>query len=458
MVTRPPSAQPFSLEQVFADPVTLEVFSERNTVRLWLAVEAALAEAEAEVGLIPVESASRIAAAAHALEPDLEALWLGMRTVGYPILPTVQALCSAVSPQDAAWVHFGATTQDIMDTALALQMKEVLSRLRELLSAFGDALASLASRHSTSVMAARTHALQAVPTTLAAKLAVYLDDTMALLTTIDHIEPDVCRVSLFGAGGTGAGIGPSATAVRQALAHRLGLAPADVPWHSSRRGVAQFGFACALVAQLSGRMASEVINLGRTEVSEVTERGGHLRGASSTMPQKANPILSETAVGASLAVGTLLPALHGAAQPSHERAAGEWHAEWYVVPAIARHATTGLFLMVDVLNGLSVDDARMRGNLHLDGGLILAEAYMFALAEDIGRDEAHRVMYDVAQRARANGSSLTAEIEASLPDLVSRLRERGEFPLRAEDYTGEAADISRSVVDRWAALRAGGRA
>lgn len=448
-------AAPFTLDQAFLDPGMSEVFSERATVRAWLRVEGALARCQADLGLIPALAAARIETAADALVVDPDELWNGMRVVGYPILPTVQALCQQLDPPDAAWVHFGATTQDIMDTGLALQIDAGIARLRELVVALGDTLALLCHEHRATVMAARTHVLQAVPTTLGAKLAVYLTDVQALLDRLDVARAAACGVSLFGAGGTGAGFGASPQKLRDALAERLGLERRSVSWHTARSGLVQFGFTAALAAQVSGRLATEVINLSRTEIAEVSEARGHLRGASSTMPQKSNPILCEAAVGASVITGSLLPALHAAAQPSHERAAGEWHAEWFVIPTIARQAATALALVGTVMAGVVVDPARMRLNLDQDGGLILTEAYMFALADTVGREEAHRVLYSVAQDARRLSTSLSEEVARRLPELTARLAAEGRFPLSPESYLGEACDVAEHAAAQWHE-RAGG--
>jgi len=442
-------ARPFSLDTVFADAVMAGVFSEAATVRAWFEVEGALAQCQGELGLIPAEVASRIERAAQTISVDGDALWRGMRNVGYPILPTVQALCEILDPVDAAWVHFGATTQDIMDTGLALQIRAAIARNVSLLEELGDAVGALIDRYGDAVMAARTHALHAVPTTFGAKLAVYLTEAQELLTVLRAAEQAACAVSLFGAGGTAAGFGAPAGELRDALADRLGLRRRHVSWHSSRVGIVQFGFACALVAQLAGRMATEVINLSRTEIGELSEAKGHFRGASSTMPQKSNPILCEAAVGASTVAGSLLPALHASAQPSHERAAGEWHVEWFVVPTLALQAATSLALMATVMKDLVVDCDRMRANLEHDGGLILTEAYMFAYAEDVGREEAHRQLYSTALRTRERGTTLSEEVRASLPGLAKRLEEEGRFPLKPEDYLGEARIVAALAVDKW---------
>lgn len=442
-------ARPFSLDTVFADAAMADIFSEAATVRAWFEVEGALAKCQGELGMIPAEVAIKIERTAQTMTVDTNALWRGMRNVGYPILPTVQALCENLEPDDAAWVHFGATTQDIMDTGLALQIRGAIAHLVSLVQELGDAVAALIDRHGNAVMAARTHALQAVPTTFGAKMAVYLTEALELLTALRAAEQSACAVSLFGAGGTAAGFGTRAGELREALADRLGLNCRHVSWHSSRVGIVQFGFAGALGAQLAGRMATEVINLSRTEIGELSEAKGHLRGASSTMPQKSNPILCEAAVGASTVAGSLLPALHASAQPSHERAAGEWHVEWFTVPTLAVQAATSLALMASVVKDLIVDPDRMRANLKHDGGLILTEAYMFAYAEDVGREEAHRQLYSTALRTRERGNTLSEEVRASLPGLARRLEDEGRFPLAPEDYLGDARLMASMAVDQW---------
>ena len=264
-----------------------------------------------------------------------------------------------------------------------------------------------------------------------------------------HAPVGVSVVSLFGAGGTAAALGPHSAEVRHDVARRLGLAAADVPWHVARDGLAEAAFACAAVAATCGRLAREVIALSRSEVEEVREVGGHHRGASSTMPQKVNPISSEVTVGFSMLAAAQVPILLAAMQPRHERAAGEWQAEWDALPVVSTAAAGAACNALDVARGLRVDPERMAANLGLDGGLIMAEAAMMALAPVVGRGPAHDLVYVACTRARDEGLTLVQAMEATLePALVARLPPLARV-LDPANYLGEALTVTDLGVAAW---------
>jgi 3-carboxy-cis,cis-muconate cycloisomerase len=302
-------------------------------------------------------------------------------------------------------------------------------------------------------MAARTHGQQAVPTTFGAKAATWLAELTRQLARIRQARPRVAVVQLFGAGGTSAAMGDQAAAIRHALARLLDLEATDVPWHAARDGVAE---ACGIAASLAGscvRIAREVVDLARTEIGEVHETLSHGRGASSTMPQKANPILSESIVGMGSIALSLMPAALTAMQVRHERAAGEWQIEWDVVPTIMTTAAGCLALTREMLDGLDVDRARMRANLDLDGGLVMAEALMMGIAPVAGRARAHELVYDLCARARVEGRPLREVVATDLPDdLAARLPD-AEALLDPAGYLGEAEAIAGAAVSAWARAR-----
>ncbi len=439
------------LLDTFGDPGMADVFSEASTVRAWLAVERALAEAQAEAGLIPADAAAAITSRIDALSIPAGALDEGIRHVGYPIVRLLQLVGDGAPAEVGAWLHWGATTQDIMDTGQALQLRSALERLETLVIALGDHLAGLAARHRETVMAGRTHGQQAVPTTFGAKVAVWLAEMTRQAERLGEARPRVCAVELFGAGGTSAAMGPDAARVRHAVAARLGLTGVDVPWHVARDGIAEACFLAATISATCVRIAREVADLARTEIGEVREPLTHGRGASSTMPQKANPILSEAVIGLGTIAASQLPAALAAMQGRHERAAGEWQVEWDVVPILCCAAAACLGAVTTVVEGLVVDEARMRQNLDQDGGLIMAEALMMALAPAIGRAGAHHLVYDLSARARVEGRDLREVVAEGLtPDLAARLPALDAI-LDPERYTGEAGAIVDSAVTAWTA-------
>jgi len=444
--------QPFlPLTATFGDPETASIWSQRAAIEAWCAVEIALADAQAELGDISGADADAIRRWADAARVSTEALRDGTRTVGYPILPLLVQLRAGAPASVAASLHWGATTQDIMDTAQALVLARSLDRLLDLVTALGDGLATLAHTHRQTVMAGRTHDQLAVPTTLGAKLAVFLAELDRGRARIRRARSSVAVVSLFGAGGTAAALGPHSAAVRGGVAARLSLANADVPWHVARDGLAEAAFACAAVAATCGRLAREVIALSRTEVDELREVGGHHRGASSTMPQKINPISSEATVGFSMLAAAQVPILLAAMQPRHERAAGEWQAEWDALPAVCSAAAGAVSNALDVAHGVRVDPARMAANLDLDGGMIMAEAAMMALAPIVGRGPAHDLVYAACTRAREAGLTLAEAMAGTLdPVLAVRLPPIHEL-LDPATYLGEAVAIADRGVAGWRA-------
>ncbi|WP_237107611.1 adenylosuccinate lyase family protein [Nonomuraea sp. MG754425] len=435
------------LPELFGDDGMAEIFSAERTVLAWLRTEAALARAQAGAGVIGAEDAAAIVRACVPANIDLTRLWSEAVNVGYPILPLVRMISAALPEGPNGRVHYGATTQDIMDTGLALQLGEALDRLAALLGAFGDAVARLVAEHAGTVIAARTHAQQAVPTTFGAKMAVLLAEVTRQRERVAATARQVRVVSLFGAGGTSAAMGERSALVREGMARELGLRTTAVPWHVARDGVAEFGVTCASLAATAARFAREVVDLSRTEVGEVREAGGHHRGASSTMPQKANPIGCEAVIGMSGTAGALSSGLFRAMEAGHERAAGEWQVEWYVVPLLAELAAGALATAAEVTAGLRVYPEAMRANLDAEGGLIMAEAYMMRLAPALGRERAHDLVYRAAHAAREGGRALAdALLEVAGPGDLDSL---GPLPIPPESYIGDAEAVCAAALDAW---------
>jgi 3-carboxy-cis,cis-muconate cycloisomerase len=431
---------------LYGDGPTEHIMSEETLIRSWLRVEAALATAQAELGVLDREQAEAINAAATMENIDATRLWQDTRNVGYPILSLVRQVDAALPEGHRGRVHYGATTQDIMDSGLALQLGEAADRLGTLLARFGDAMATLAENHVHTVIAGRTHALQAVPTTFGAKIASYLGELTRHRERLTAARGRVAVVSLFGAGGTSAAYGEKAAVIRGRVAELLGLAGTDVPWHVARDGVAEFGLGCALMSATCARFAREVVDLSRTEIAEVAEASGHLRGASSTMPQKANPIEAEAVIGMAITAGALGSALFRAMEAGHERAAGEWQAEWQVLPQLISLAAGSLATAASIAEGLRVFPEAMRRNLSADGGLVMAEAYMMRLAPLLGREEAHELVYAAARRCRERGEVLGDVLRELLPREVAASI-GGE--LAPESYVGRPADTVNAALSMW---------
>ncbi|MCW3015990.1 MAG: 3-carboxy-cis,cis-muconate cycloisomerase [Solirubrobacterales bacterium] len=435
------------LDRLYAEPVMQAVFDEQRCIEYWLDVERALAVSQGQLGIIDPAEAAAVVHAARAENIDSDALWAQAKTVGYPIMGLVRAVAANIPSGVPERVHDGATTQDIMDSALAMMLRDAVLRLIDLNGALGDAIAAAVELHADTVMAGRTHALQAVPTTYGAKMAVFLAQLKRHHERLDQLLARVSVVSLHGAAGTSAALGPRSAELRAAVAMRLGLSTTDVPWHVARDSVLEFGQVCTQVAATAARLAREVIDLSRTEIAEVAERGGHHHGASSTMPQKRNPIGSEAVVGLASTVYALSSALPRAAEAGHERAAGEWQIEWYVVPHVACLTAAALAEMADVARGLSIRPTAMAENLAADGGLLMAEAYMIGLAARAGRQAAHDVVYAASETVRATGMPLVAAVAAE----CARSGIAAPQEATPDSYLGEAQAVCDRALADWKA-------
>jgi 3-carboxy-cis,cis-muconate cycloisomerase len=448
VATREPaggSTQPFSLlAQLFGDRETVAIFGREETIRRWVEVEVALAAAQARCGLIEQEDATNVAAAAASLDLDEDRLWQEARVVGYPILPLVEGLVRSLPDGAPDRVHFGATTQDIMDTGLILQTRAALDRLETLICRLGDALRGRVERYAATPMAGRTHAQQAVPTTFGAKLATFLDELTRHLVRLRDARPRVLAISLHGAAGTSAASGPEAAAVRTALADALGLTATDIPWHASRDRLAEISWLAAAAAETCARLAREVVDLSRTEIGEVAEGSAHHGGASSTMPQKRNPVRAEAIIGFAGTATALVPAQLRAVEAGHERSAGEWQIEWQVFPQTLFASASALAVAGELVDGLTVDTAAMLENLAADNGAIMAEAMMMSLAREVGRNRAHDLVYEATGLARKRG----VPIQEALAEVVGP--DIAVASIAPADYLGGSELACRAAVAAWA--------
>ncbi len=395
------------------------VFDERAWFQHMLDVEAALARVQARLGIIPAEAAAAIAAAARIEVLDMAELAASVGRVGYPVVGVVAGLNRAAG-EAGRWSHWGATTQDILDTALVLQIRAGLALLRTDLLAAIRALAGQARAHRATVMAGRTHLQHALPITFGLKCAVWLAPLVAHVRRLDQLRPRVELVQFGGAAGTLASLGERGVAVMEALAAELGLGAPPAPWHVGRDGVAEaVGFLGLLCGSLA-KFATDFFLLAQTEVAELAEPYVAGRGGSSTMPQKRNPIASEYVVAAARAVQALVPVMQGAMAADHERATGPWQAEALALPQAFVLAHGALCHARVLAEGMVVDAARMRRNLTDGGGLIMAEAVMMGLAPHLGRGDAHHAVKHACDAALREGLTL-AEALLREPAVTARL-------------------------------------
>ena len=385
------------------------VFDDMAFCQRMLDVEAALARVQARLGIIPAEAAAAITEAARVENLDVAAMRASVANVGYPVVGLVAGL-SAACGEHGGWTHWGATTQDIMDSATSLQVRDGLALLRADLVAVVRALATQAAAHRTTLMAGRTHLQHALPVTFGLKLATWLAPLAAHVERLDQLAPRACAVQFGGAAGTLASLGEHGLAVMEGLGAELDLTVPDAPWHVGRDGLAEaVGFLGLLCGSLS-KIATDVILLAQNEVAELTEPYVHGRGQSSTMPQKRNPIASEYILASTRAVQALVPLMQGAMAGDHERATGPWQAEPLAIGQAFVLAHGALRHARAIAEGMVVDTAKMRANLDLTGGLIVAEAVMMGLAPLLGREAAHHVVKHACDRALADGITLATAL------------------------------------------------
>ena len=371
------------------------LFGEARAVRAMLEVEAALARAQALVGVIPEASGREISAAVDRLELDMPAISAGTRKTGVPVVALVEQLRAAAGE----YVHWGATSQDIVDTGLVLSLREALALLDGRLERVIAKLRELAKAHKQTLMVARTRSQAAVPTTFGAKVAGWIRPLVRHRERLRQLEPRLLVVQFGGAAGTLAALGNKGLEVAEALAAELKLGAPAGPWHTERDSFVELAGWLALVTGTLGKIGEDLILLGQTEVGEVRMAGG----GSSTMPQKSNPVAAEAMVTAARMNATLVAGMHQAMLQEHERGGSGWTLEWLTLPQMAVMTGASLLRALEVFEGLEVRADRMRENLAAAPG-VLAEAAVFALAEHMPRSEAAALV------KRAVGGDLIGEL------------------------------------------------
>jgi 3-carboxy-cis,cis-muconate cycloisomerase len=386
------------------------VFAETAYFQRMLDTEAALARVQAQLGIIPADAADTIAAAAKVENLNTEALAASARNVGYPVVGLVSELSKA-SGEAGGWTHWGATTQDIMDTATVLQVREGLTLIEAELNAILNALTDQAQKHRTTVMAGRTHLQQALPVTFGLKCAIWAMPFLAHLDRLKQIRARVEQVEFSGAAGTLASLSDQGIVVMEGLAEALGLKAPLAPWHVCRDALAETVAFLGIVCGTLAKIATDIILLAQTEVGEVAEPYVAGRGQSSTMPQKRNPIASEYILAAARTVQGLVPVMMGAMAQDHERATGPWQAEALVIPQAFVLTHGALLHTRAIAEGMVVDAERMRANLDISHGLIVSEAVMMGLAPVLGRGEAHHVVKHACDVALTEKISLADALE-----------------------------------------------
>ena len=453
----------FGPDTLFADrfgtPEMFEIFSDQKMLQAWLDAEVALACSEAALGLIPKEAAETIRSRADASQFDIKTLREGIETTDHPLVSTVWNFAEACGEEAGRYVHWGATTQDIMDTGLVLQLRAALGLVDSRLDALMAAAAALAETERGTVMAGRTHGQQALPITFGLKVAIWLDELLRHDIRVRQMSGRLLVGQLGGAAGTLGALGANGLEVQRGFCEYLGLGVPVVPWHTARDSLAELASVMSMIAATCSRIAGEVIQLQRTEIAELEEPQDAGNVGSSTMPHKRNPMTSEGIVAVERlvrrSVGTALEGMSG----EHERDMSTWQSEWLWIPELLILVDAALVQTHEVLSGLRVRRDRMIENLELTEGLLMSESVMIALAEKLGRQGAHDLLHEMAMEVSEGDRSfesvvLESALVVSSVGGAQRLREL----LNPANYLGATSETINEVLRRYHARAGAGAA
>ena len=433
---------------IFTTPAMRHVWSDENRVQKYLDFEAALARAQARLGIIPKNAAAEIVRHCEAKQIDMAKLKEATEKIGYPVLPVVQQLVALCKDGLGEWSHWGATTQDITDTATIMQIREALDLIENEIDGIRDALATLAKKYRDTPMAGRSNLQQAVPITFGYKMATLLGAYERHKQRLDELRPRVLVGEFGGAAGTLSSLGKDGLKVQTELMKELKLGQPDISWHTVRDRIAEVGCFLGLVTGSCGKIAFDVKLLMQTEVEEVYEPFHQGRGSSSTMPQKRNPISSVYITAQTAMVKQLAAALLEAMVEDHERATGPWEIEWIALPEIFMLSAGALAQTRFVVEGLQVNEKRMRDNIGITKGLLMSEAVMMGLAAAIGRNRAHDVVYDICREVVKTGRPLIDLLAENKEISKHASRKQLEKMVDPTNYLGVAGEMVDRVLKR----------
>jgi 3-carboxy-cis,cis-muconate cycloisomerase len=432
------------LGNLFGTETMRQVFLDQTRVAIYLDIEAALARVEARLAIIPAAAAAEISAQAKIEHIDLELLRRRTEVAGSPVIPVVEQLVQRCTENFGQYVHWGATTQDLTDTATVIQIREALSIVDADLRVLSDSFAKLARRYRDTPMAGRSMMQHAVPITFGFKAAEVLATIERHRTRLNELRPRALVGQFGGAAGTLSSLGARGLEVQRALMKELQLGEPEIAWHTHRDTLAEIGGFLAIVTGTLAKFATDIKLMMQTEIGEASEPAQPGRGSSSTMPHKRNPVACDLIVACAAIARHNAAALFESMVQDHERASGPWLVEWVALPEIFLAASGALYHARNLTAGLHIDEQRMRENLDATGGLIASEAVMMALAPHIGRDRAHELVSEISRRAVEQKKRFidllteNAEISKHLD------RESLEKLIDPANYLG----LSREMVDR----------
>ena len=444
------------LDPLFRSPAVDNLFTDRATLQGMLDFEAALARAEGRVGVIPGVAAAAIGTKCRAELFDAAALAQQAARSGNVAIPLVKHLTALVAKKDkhaAHFVHWGATSQDVIDTGRVLQLRQALELIARDLDSLAQPLGALAQKHRATLVVGRTWMQHALPTTLGVKMAGWLDAIVRHRARLAETQKRCLVLQFGGAVGTLAALGNRGPDVASMLAAELGLGLPDLPWHSHRDRMVEVGTTLGLCVGTVGKIARDLSLHMQTEVAEIFEPAGEGRGGSSTMPHKRNPVSASVMIAAAMRVPGLVSNLLAAMIQEDERGLGGWQAEWETLPDIVQLAAGAVHHLATILPNVELDVKRMKKNLDSTEGLIFAEAVSMALGEKIGRTQAHELVQAACQRALKEKRELRAILSAdpkiraqlSMGDL-DRLFDPRNYLGAAEEYVYRVVSASRGKI------------
>jgi 3-carboxy-cis,cis-muconate cycloisomerase len=441
-------------DRYFTQEPMRRIFSDQGRVQGMLDFEAALARAEAAIGAIPTEVVNDIVAACDASLYDFDELSIAIGNAGNSAIPLVKALGKQIAARNETaerYVHMGATSQDVMDSGLVLQLRSAVGLLEQDLASLADALAQQAQRHAGVPMSGRTWLQQATPVTLGAKIAAWLGSITRHRQRLKELKPRLLCLQFGGASGSLAALGEMAFPIAESLARELKLNLPDQPWHTQRDRLVEFAGFLGLVAGSLGKIGRDISLMMQTEAAEVFEPAAAGKGGSSTMPHKRNPVGAAVMIGAATRAPGLVATMLSAMPQEHERSLGLWHAEWETLPELCCVVSGSLQQALAVIPGLEVDAQRMLQNLDLTHGLVLAEAVSIALAQRMGRDAAHHLIERCCRRAVEQSKHLR-EVLGAEPEVTAQLSSQAlDNLLNPTHYLGQSKRwVKRAVADHQA--------
>lgn len=425
------------------------LFDETTRTRAWLDIIAVLAEVQAEFELIPAPAASAIATCCRSLQVDaplLDEVRRGREQSGHSTQGLIRTVQARLDSAHAQWVYTGVTVQDVTDTWTMGVLRDARAVVQRDLERIDTALSILALQHRHTVMAGRTHGQQGLPITFGFKCAGWLAEVRRHRRRLNEIAPRMDSAQLCGGVGSAASLGPRALDVQRRFAQRLGLRAPLISWTASRDVLAEWCAWLTLATGTADRIGHEVLNLQRGEIGEVRE--GFVAGTvgSITMPHKRNPEIGEHLGTLARLTRHLSAAVQEGLVHDHERDGRAWKTEWHAVPEATMLAGRAIELLAEMVSHLEVDAARMRANLDASGGAVLSEAFLLALAPRLGRDAAHRLMYELAIAARGRGQTLIDALRADATIAATLSAPQIDALLDVANHTGQCAAMVDAVL------------